>query len=118
MIPRILGAGVIMALAAILVQMWTAKQGYEVETQQTMVFTTLCFVQLSNALSVRFSFHSILTDKLFTNWRLWGAIALTVGLQFMLVCFPALKPFFSTTALDASALDVISVTVPCSVLLL
>ena len=116
MIPRILGAGVIMALAAILVQMWTAKQGYEVETQQTMVFTTLCFVQLSNALSVRFSFHSILTDKLFTNWKLWGAIALTVGLQFMLVYIPALQPIFNTTALDASAMGVIGIAVLCSVL--
>lgn len=115
LIPKILGAGIIMAAAAIIVQSWATAQGYGIEAQQTMVFTTLCFVQLSNALSVRFSFHSILNKKIFTNWKLWGAIALTVALQFMLVYIPGLHPIFNTTALDSSAMGVIALAVLCSV---
>src|SRR5690606_30811939 len=78
LIPKILGAGMIMAAAAIIIQTWGANQGFGIEVQQTMVFTTLCFVQLGNAMSVRFSFHSIFNRKIFGNWKLWGAIALTV----------------------------------------
>ena len=114
LIPKILGAGMIMAAAAIIIQSWAARRGYGMEVQQTMVFTTLCFVQLGNAMSVRFSFHSILNRKLFANWKLWGAIALTVALQFMLVYIPGLHPIFSTTALDSSAMGVIALAVICS----
>src|SRR5690606_17618355 len=94
MVPKILGAGMIMAVAAILVQSWANSKGYNLEVQQTMVFTTLCFVQLGNALSVRFSFHSIFSKNLFTNYKLWGAIGLPVGLQFLLVYIPGLQTIF------------------------
>ena len=116
LIPKILGAGIIMASAAIIVQSWATARGYGLEAQQTMVFTTLCFVQLGNAMSVRFSFHSVLNKKLFGNWKLWGAVALTVALQFMLVYIPGLHPIFNTTALDASALGVIALAVVSSVI--
>jgi Ca2+-transporting ATPase len=116
LISKILGAGIIMAVAAIVIQSWATNQGYEVEAQQTMVFTTLCFVQLGNALSVRFSFHSIVNRRLFTNWKLWGAIALTVALQLMLVYIPGLHVIFSTTALDGQAMSMIGLAVVCSVI--
>src|SRR5690606_2338498 len=89
----------LMAIAAILIQSWAASNGYNEQAQQTLVFTTLCFVQLSNALSVRFSFHSIFSKKIFTNWKLWGAIALTVALQFMLIYIASLHSIFKTTTL-------------------
>lgn len=111
LIPKILGAGIIMAAAGILTQTWATNQGYGVEVQQTVVFTTLCFVQLGNAMSVRFSFHSIVNRKLFTNWKLWGAITLTVILQLMVVYIPGLHPVFKTTALDASAMGVVALAV-------
>ena len=115
LIPKIMGAGIIMAVAAVAVHTWATNQAYGVEVQQTMVFTTLCFVQLGNAMSVRFSFHSILSAKIFTNWKLWGAIALTVALQFMLVYIPGLHPIFNTTALDAQSMGVVAIAVACSV---
>lgn len=116
LIPKILGAGMIMAAAAIIIQTWAANQGFGIEVQQTMVFTTLCFVQLGNAMSVRFSFHSIFNRKIFGNWKLWGAIALTVALQLMLVYILGLHSIFKTTALEASAMGVIAVAVIASVL--
>jgi len=116
MVPKILGAGMIMAVAAILVQSWANSKGYNLEVQQTMVFTTLCFVQLGNALSVRFSFHSIFSKNLFTNYKLWGAIGLTVGLQFLLVYIPGLQTIFHTTELDAKALEIVGIAVICSLL--
>jgi len=116
LIPKLLGAGVIMALAALIIQQWATRIGYEVEAQQTMVFTTLCFVQLGNALSVRFSFYAIFSRKIFSNWKLWGAIALTVTLQLMLIYIPDLNPIFNTTSLEASAMGVIALAVLCSVI--
>src|SRR5690606_15066841 len=116
LIPKILGAGMIMAAAAIIIQTWAANQGFGIEAHQTMVFTTLWFVQLGNAMSVRFSFHSIFNREVFGNWKLGGAIALTVALQLMLVYIPGLHSIFKTTALEASAMGVIAVAVIASVL--
>ena len=116
LIPKILGAGIIMAIAAILIQNWAATMGYNEQVQQTLVFTTLCFVQLSNALSVRFSFHSLFSKKIFSNWKLWGAIALTVALQLMLIYIPSLHPIFKTTTLDSRSIGMVGLAVACSVI--
>jgi Ca2+-transporting ATPase len=72
LIQRILLTGTLMAVASIFIQWWTIKQGYNVRTQQTAVFTTLCFVQLGNALSVRSVYHSIFSTGLFANRGMWG----------------------------------------------
>ncbi|MCW3114982.1 MAG: ATPase [Segetibacter sp.] len=100
LIPRILLTGTIMAIASVFIQWWTLRQGYEVRTQQTAVFTTLCFVQLGNALSVRSVYHSIFSTGLFANRGMWGAIILTVILQLLIVYVPLLQPIFKTTSLD------------------
>src|SRR5690606_18264420 len=98
--------GAILAMAAIVVQWWVAKQGYDVRTQQTAVFTTLCFVQLVNALSVRSVYHSMFTGGVFANRGMWGAIALTVVLQLLIVYVPFLHPIFKTKALTWHVMSV------------
>lgn len=100
LIRGILMTGTIIALASVFIQWWAVKQGYDVRTQQTMVFTTLCFVQLVNALSVRFTYHSIFSAKLFANRRMWVAVIETVILQLIIVYVPFLQPVFKTTALQ------------------
>ena len=107
LISKILFSGVIMAIASLFIQWWAAKQGYGVNIQQTAVFTTLCFVQLGNALSVRSVYHSLFSAGLFTNLRIWGAIVLTVILQLAIVYVPFLHAIFKTIYLDGQVMGVI-----------
>ena len=116
LIPRILFTGAILAIAAIIVQWWVAKQGYDVRTQQTAVFTTLCFVQLVNALSVRSVYHSMFTGGIFTNRGMWGAIILTIVLQLLIVYVPFLHPIFKTKTLGWTIMsDILIVTLACMI---
>jgi Ca2+-transporting ATPase len=118
LIPRILLTGTIMAVASIFIQWWTAQQGYAVRTQQTAVFTTLCFIQLGNALSVRSVYHSMFSTGLFANRGMWGAIVLTVVLQLLLVYVPFLQTIFKTTSLDWSIMQtVLLLTLGCILLI-
>ena len=118
LVTRILLTGIILIAAAIFVQWWAAGQLYDVRTQQTMVFTTLCFVQLGNALSVRFVYHSLFSSRIFANKELWGAIILTVILQLLIVYTPFLQSIFKTTALAWNAMVVILMATVSSVLCL
>jgi Ca2+-transporting ATPase len=118
LVTRILLTGIILTATAIFVQWWAAGQLYDVRTQQTMVFTTLCFVQLGNALSVRFVYHSLFSSRIFANKELWGAIILTVILQLLIVYTPFLQSIFKTTALAWNAMVVILMATVSSVLCL
>jgi Ca2+-transporting ATPase len=100
MIPKILLTGILMGAAVLLLQTWAAGQGYEVNTQQTLVFTFLCFIQLGNAISVRSSHHSLFNKRIFANVGMWLAILLTVILQLVIVYAPFTETIFKTTALD------------------
>jgi Ca2+-transporting ATPase len=103
-----------MAVAVVLTQLWASKEGYDTRQQQTIVFTLLCFVQLTNALSVRFTYHSIFSSALFANRIMWFAIALTVLLQLLIVYLPFTEEIFKTSPLDWKAmLMILSVTVVC-----
>jgi len=111
---RILLTGILLTIAGIFIQWWTINQGLSVSTQQTAVFTTLCFVQLGNALSVRSVYHSMLSSAIFANKAMWGAIILTVILQLLIVYVPFLQPIFKTSSLSREVMLVIlAVTVTC-----
>ena len=115
MIPKILAAGILMAVAVILTQTWAVNKGYDVKTQQTIVFTLLCFTQLGHVLSVRSMYHSMFSSGIFSNPGMWGSILLTVALQLMIVYLPFTESIFKTTALDWQAMKIIlMVTVGCT----
>ena len=116
LIPRILLTGTIMAVASIFIQWWTLRQGYDVRTQQTAVFTTLCFVQLGNALSVRSVYHSMFSTGIFANRGMWGAIVLTVVLQLLIVYVPFLNTIFKTISLDGKIIGIILIVTLCCAL--
>ncbi len=50
LILKILSTGILMAVIVLFAQDFAADKGYDVKTQQTMVFTLLCFIQLGNAI--------------------------------------------------------------------
>ena len=104
LIFKILVGGTIIAAASIFIQWWAIKEGYDVEQQQTMVFTTLCFVQLENALSVRSVYHSMLSKHLFANKRMWGAITGTIILQLAIIYVPFLQTVLKTSYLEWKAM--------------
>ncbi|HTE27783.1 cation-translocating P-type ATPase [Flavitalea sp.] len=118
LVPRIIFTGIIMAAAAIFLQWFTIKEGYDSRTQQTAVFTGLCFMQLGNALSVRSIYHSMFRIELFSNRGLWGAIILTVVLQLLIVYIPDLQPIFKTAYIDWNLMSVILLVTVASVLIL
>jgi Ca2+-transporting ATPase len=68
---------------------------------QTMAFTTLMMFQLFNLFNARSDEESAFPGLL-TNYWLWGAIVLSVALQFVVVYTPVLQRAFSTTDLTAS----------------
>lgn len=99
LVSKIIFTGVIIAAASVFIQWWAVKQGYDLPKQQTMVFTTLCFVQLGNALSVRSVYHSLFSAHLFANKRMWAAIAGTVILQLAIIYVPFLQTILKTSYL-------------------
>jgi Ca2+-transporting ATPase len=71
---------------------------------QTLVFTTLCFMQLGHVLAIRSEETSLWTLGLLTNRPLAGAVALTVALQLAVVYLEPLNAIFRTVPLTAGQL--------------
>jgi Ca2+-transporting ATPase len=66
---------------------------------QTIVFSTLAFLQLGHALAVRSETQSLFTLGWRTNLPLARAVAVTVALQLAIIYLPPLQPIFETEAL-------------------
>ncbi|MDQ2689943.1 MAG: cation-translocating P-type ATPase [Chloroflexota bacterium] len=66
---------------------------------RTMAFTVLVFAQLFNALNARSDTTSAF-ERLFTNWRLYGALGLSLVLQVAVVHLPPLNAGFGTVPLS------------------
>ena len=113
---KIIFAAVVLTLAAIFIQWWAIEKGYDVRTQQTMVFTTLCFVQLGNALSCRSFHHSLFAKGIFSNKAMWVTITATIILQLLIVYLPFLHSVFKTTSLSLDAIEIIPLVAIISLL--
>ena len=68
---------------------------------RTAAFTVLVFAQLFNCFNSRSERASAFTGLL-SSPLLWGAVALSAGLQVLVVCLPALNAAFGTTPLALS----------------
>ena len=73
------------------------------EIGMTMAFVTLALSQLFHSFNVK-SEHSIFSRQIFSNKYLWGAFAVGVGLQLLVMYVPFLASAFSMAALDPSHL--------------
>jgi Ca2+-transporting ATPase len=67
---------------------------------QTMAFTTLVLFSLFTVFNARSDERSAFVG-LFSNWRLWGAVLLSLLLQVAVVYVPVLQQTFSTVRLSA-----------------
>ena len=63
-----------------------------------MVFLTMAFYQLFNALAIRSDRQSIFTMPPSSNWYLYGAVLIAGLMQILVIYFPPLQGVFKTTA--------------------
>jgi magnesium-transporting ATPase (P-type) len=106
MIAVIVYVGIVTALATLLALDIALPGGIvdgdgSITEARTMAFTTLVFAQLFNCFNARSERDSAFRD-LFTNRWLWGAVALSVALQIVVIYVPLLNDAFDTTPLDAA----------------
>ena len=71
---------------------------------QTVLFTSLAFAQIGQALALRSYGHSLVRIGLFTNPLLPAMIAAVILLQGVVVYIPVLRPLFVTLPLSPEAL--------------
>jgi P-type Ca2+ transporter type 2C len=93
----VMAAGTLFVLDASLPGGFVAGAG-EVRYGQTMAFTTLMLGQLFNVFNARSDDRSAF-DGVFSNRWLWGAVALSLALQFVVIYAPFLQRAFSTVPL-------------------
>jgi magnesium-transporting ATPase (P-type) len=74
--------------------------GGDIETARTMAFTTLVVAQLFNCFNARSDRRSAFAG-LFANRWLWGAIAISLALQVVVVHLTVFNEAFGTTPLSA-----------------
>jgi Ca2+-transporting ATPase len=99
--------GAIMAVGTLLVLDASLPGGLiegsgSVRHEQTMAFTTLLFFSLFNVFNARSDERSAFAG-LFSNRWLWGAVALSLGLQVAVVHVPLLQQAFSTESLSGGS---------------
>jgi Ca2+-transporting ATPase len=96
-------SGIILAAGSVITQQIAIRDGDSLPTQQTMVFTYLCFAQLLNALSVRTGRRPLL-HRFFGNPFLLITVVATVLLQLALIYLPFANEVLKTVPLGAAAL--------------
>lgn len=71
---------------------------------QTMLFTSLAFAQIGQALALRSFKHSFFKVGCFSNPLLLGMVLSVVALQTLVVFLPPLQSFFNTVAIEPGSL--------------
>lgn len=74
------------------------------EIGMTMAFVTLALSQLFHSFNVK-SEHSIFSKQIFSNKYLWGAFAVGVGLQLLVMYVPFLASAFSMAGVGSKPFD-------------
>jgi Ca2+-transporting ATPase len=93
--------GMIMGLGTLF--MFMQYKDVNLKMAQTVAFTTLVMFEMFAVLSSRSLFYSWKKLNPFTNLWLMGAIALSVGIQLLVIYWAPLQPMFGTIALDWNA---------------
>jgi Ca2+-transporting ATPase len=111
---QVLWSGLLMAAGCLWMFSWAIERHLaggqsrtEAETAaRTMVFLTMAFYQLFNALAIRSDRRSLFALKPSGNWYLYGAVLLTALLQLGAIYLPVLQPVFKTVPVGGADLAV------------
>ena len=103
MIRHTLLTGGIIGLTTILLtrHYWSS---HPAGTWQTVLFTSLAFAQIGQAMALRSSRYSFFRMGMFSNPLLLSMVCAVVVLQAAVVYLPLLQPFFKTAPLDPETL--------------
>lgn len=99
---HVLWVGLLMGALALATQAFALGSAH----WQTMVFAVVGFSQLAHVLAIRSERDSALALGLLSNAPLAGAVALTIGLQLVVIYVPFLNALFHTSPLSAGELAV------------
>ncbi|MFH0727215.1 MAG: cation-translocating P-type ATPase [Pseudomonadota bacterium] len=97
--------GLLMAGVVLSLQAWAIKTGDA--HWQTMVFATLCLLQLGHVLAIRSEKESIFVQGILTNKPLLLSVAATFLLQFATIYIPFLNPVFKTVPLTVTEIAIV-----------
>ncbi|MBX3011611.1 MAG: cation-translocating P-type ATPase [Caldilineaceae bacterium] len=100
----IVWVGCLLGILSLAVGYWGFVSGVAITHWRTMVFTTLTFTQMGNALSIRSSDDLLVTIGIFSNRLMIGAVILTVVLQLMLLYIPFFQRIFNVAPLTGGEL--------------
>ena len=106
-----LWVGLLMGGVTLAIQAFSINVGWH---WQTMVFTTLAFLQLGNALAVRSERESFFRLGWRTNMPLVGAVAAIVVVQLAIIYLPPLQAIFETEALSPIELGMMLAASPAA----
>jgi Ca2+-transporting ATPase len=99
---HVIWVGCLMAALTVGAQFYTVENDYD--HWQTIVFTILCFAQSSHALGTHSDEPLLFRKSFFSNMQVIGAVALTFGLQLLIIYVPAFNEIFHTQPLSATEL--------------
>ena len=97
---RIIFQGIILSILSLGV-FYYGQTHFGLATGRTMVFAVLGLSQLTHVLNARSEKNSVFNKYFFTNRYLWGAIAISMALQLVVIVVPGAHAVFNVTALNA-----------------
>ena len=107
MLVQILWMGSLIAGLSMGLGAWAWLESGKESPWQSIMFTSLAFAQIFQALGIRSSQDHLWQIGVFSNRVLWGMIAAVLGLQLAVIYVPFLQGFFHTQALSLPVVLVI-----------
>ena len=101
---HIIWVGMLMAGIALLTQAWAIEKGFH---WQTIVFNVVCLSQMGHVLAIRSDNQSAFSKDSFSNPLLFGAVIVTILLQFVVTYFSFFHPIFHTENLSIAELMIV-----------
>jgi P-type Ca2+ transporter type 2C len=99
---HVIWVGCLMAALTLGAQVYVIENDYE--HWQTIVFTIICFAQLSHALATHSDELLLFRKSFFSNMPLIGSVVLTCALQVMILYVPVFNEIFHTQPLTLTEL--------------
>jgi Ca2+-transporting ATPase len=93
----VIAAGIVGTLAEIFLYFNVLPQG--IDYTRTMIFTLAVMFEMVFVFNCRSETHSVFSINPFSNWKLIGAVGITLLLQLSVIYLPFMQPLFHTVPL-------------------